>query len=259
MKSASGKVCKNCPRCGKNLTSSAMSKHLKQAHGEEIAREQRRAAELAAGSFAQLVSKQAEKPEKIQPGKQLDGDETAAEKPMTSVGALASSITEFIGNKFNELINSMSWLQQGQTNFVFVGRLFGMVDLLRHFKSWSEFMQVVNALPWEKVEACDEFAELLHRLPLLPVSCASRRLSCTARRKRAQRSATGAPPSCTPTGATTTAAARARTARSSKARSSSATSKRNRDLVSGPAKLVHCRAAARASLSGLARSSSTGT
>ena len=47
-----------------------MSKHLKQVHGEEIAREQRRAAELAAGSFAQLVSKQAEKPEKIQPEKQ---------------------------------------------------------------------------------------------------------------------------------------------------------------------------------------------
>ena len=84
MKSASGKVCKNCPRRGKNLTSSAMSKHLKQAHGEEIAREQRRAAELAAGSFAQLVSKQAEKPEEIQPGKQLDGDETAAEKPIES-------------------------------------------------------------------------------------------------------------------------------------------------------------------------------
>ena len=44
----------------------------------------------------------------------VEDGETAAEKPMTSVGALASSITEFIGNKFNELINSMSWLQQGQ-------------------------------------------------------------------------------------------------------------------------------------------------
>ena len=91
-----------------------MAKHLKQVHGEQIAREQSTEAESAAASFARLVSKQAEKPEKKQPEKQLDGDETAAEKPMTSVGALASSITEFIGNKFNELINSMSWLQQGQ-------------------------------------------------------------------------------------------------------------------------------------------------
>jgi hypothetical protein len=33
------------------------------------------------------------------------------------------------------------------TNFVFVGRMFGLVDLLGHYRSWSEFMQMVNALP----------------------------------------------------------------------------------------------------------------
>ena len=70
MKSKSGKVCKACPRCSKIMTSSALSKHLKQAHGEEIAREESAAAGSAAGYFARLVSKQAARPEKQQPEKQ---------------------------------------------------------------------------------------------------------------------------------------------------------------------------------------------
>jgi hypothetical protein len=49
-------------------------------------------------------------------------------------------------------------------NFVFVGRMFGMVDLLRLYKSCSEFMQLVNALPWEKVEVCDSFQGLIAAL-----------------------------------------------------------------------------------------------
>ena len=69
------------------MASSALSKHLKQAHGEDIAREASAAAGSAAGFFARLVSKQAERPEKEQPEKQRDDDEPPLEKPLTSIGA----------------------------------------------------------------------------------------------------------------------------------------------------------------------------
>ena len=261
MKNKSGKVCKACPRCSKIMTSSALSKHLKQAHGEEIAREESAAAGSAAGFFARLVSKQAARPEEQQPEKQLDDDEPPLEKPLTSIGALASSITEFIGSKINEVINQISFLPT-------------LKDMRKAIKeevteAITKALSSAESRP-SAAPACKEPAELrqittaealagYYGLRISPVSCALQRLSCTAARTRAQRSATGALPLCTPRAATITAAMRARTAPSSKARSSSATSKRNRDLVSGPAKLVHCRAAARASLSGLARSSSTGT
>jgi hypothetical protein len=42
--------------------------------------------------------------------------------------------------------------------------MFGMADLLRLYKSCSEFMQLVNDFPWEKVEACDSFQGLIAAL-----------------------------------------------------------------------------------------------
>jgi hypothetical protein len=47
------------------------------------------------------------------------------------------------------------------TGFIFIGRTFGVVDLLRIYKTWSERMQEVNSLPWEKVERSDALEQEL--------------------------------------------------------------------------------------------------
>ena len=203
MKSKSGKGCKDCPRCGKNLTSSAMSKYLKQVHGAAIAREQSAAAESAAASFARLVSKEPEKPEKEQPKKQLDDDEKAVEKPLTSIGALASAITEFIGTKFNELITQMGFQQEGMKQLKKDMHEMGMQrDVMAAI--WGKLLRsmATSSAGWRsRTTQRRRWSIGTRRRLLSPVSCACQRLSCTVARIRAQRSATGALPSCTPTAA----------------------------------------------------------
>ena len=49
-------------------------------------------------------------------------------------------------------------------NVPFIMQLFGIVDLLRHVKNISLYMQAVNNLPWEIEDASIEFVDLMYHL-----------------------------------------------------------------------------------------------